>query len=155
MSKQIMTREQFMEYENYFNTMQYDKVVSYFNPQCSVDYMDSFTWAKQEPARSVIGPEAFIENYKTLHADFREFLTLGMFLCDEKNMVVEFHTEFHAKHDCEFQGTPVKKGDCFAVNQFCVYDFDENGKYTRIRISHHRVLSNMPGFKPLHSLDEG
>jgi len=154
MGKPIMTREEFLEYENYFNTMQYEKVVSYFNPGCKVEYMDSYTRAPQPPQRTVVGPAEFIENYKNLHKNFREFLTLGIFLSDEKNMIVEFQTEFHAKNDGDFQGAPIKRGDCFAVNQFCVYDFDENGKYSRIRISHHRILSNAPGFKPLHSLDD-
>jgi hypothetical protein len=152
MGKPIMTREEFMEYENYFNTMQYEKVVSYFNPKCTVEYMDSFTRAAQPTPQTVTGPAEFIENYKTLHENFREFLTLGIFLSDEKNMIVEFQTEFIALRDGDFQGASIKRGECFAVNQFCVYDFDENGKFSRIRISHHRVLSNDPAFKPLHSI---
>jgi len=150
MGTPIMTREEFMEYENYFNTKQYDKVVSYFNPNCVVAYMDSFTAGEQPAPKTIVGPEQFIENYKALHKDFEEILTLGIFLSDEKNMIVEFQTEFIALHDVEFHGVPLKRGYCLAVNQFCVYDFDENGKFSRIRISHHRVLSNEPGFVPLY-----
>lgn len=150
----VMTREEFLVYEGYFNSKQYENVVSYFNPDCVVEYMDLFTRAPQPARRAVHGPAEFIKNYKALHENQREFLDLGIFLSDDKNMVVEFQTEFHALKDCESNGAPMKKGDCFAVNQFCVYDFDENGKFTRIRISHHRVLSNDPGFKPLHSYDE-
>ena len=63
MGKPIMTREEFIEYENYFNTMQYDKVVSYFSPNCTVEYMDSFTQADQPPPQTITGPEQFVENY--------------------------------------------------------------------------------------------
>ena len=152
MGKPIMTREEFMEYENYFNTMQYDNVVSYFNPNCRVEYMDLFTRAEQPVPQTVVGPAAFIENYKALHENFKEILNLGIFLSDDKNMIVEFQTEFIALHDVDFQGAPMKRGENFVVNQFCVYDFDENGKYSRIRISHHRVLSNDPEYTPPHSL---
>ncbi|MDR3277636.1 MAG: hypothetical protein LBT12_02590 [Oscillospiraceae bacterium] len=154
MSKPIMTREEFLVYENYFNTKQYDKVVSYFSPDCTVEYMDHFTPGGQTPPQTVHGPAEFVENYKTLHENVREFLDLGIFLSDEKNMIVEFQTEFHYLNDSPFQDTDVKRGGYFAVNQFCVYDFDENGKFSRIRISHFRVLSNDPAFKPAHSIDE-
>jgi hypothetical protein len=149
-----MTREEFQQYQGYFNTKEYENVVSYFNPSCTVEYMDFFTLSPQPAPQIVRGPAEFIENYKALHRNFKEVLTLGIFLSDDKNMIVEFETEFIALHDGEFQGGTVKRGDCFAVNQFCVYDFDENGKFARIRISHFRVLSNEPDFKPLHSLDE-
>ena len=154
MSKPIMTREEFMQYQSYFNTMQYDQVVSYFNPSCTVEYMDNFSWGEQPVPEMARGPEEFIKRYVALHANFKEVLILGMFLSDDKNMIVEFQTEFFAKHDGHFHGVPVKKGECMAVNQFCVYDFDENGKFARIRISHHRVVSNNPGFKPIHSLED-
>ena len=150
----IMTREEFLVYEGFFNAKDYENVVSYFNPNCTVEYMDLFTRAAQPVPRVVRGPAEFIESYKALHENQREFLDLGIFLSDDKNMIVEFQTEFHAIKDHEANGAFMKVGDCFAVNQFCVYDFDENGKYTRIRISHHRVLSNDPNFKPKHRYDE-
>lgn len=154
MSKPIMTREEFIVYENYFNTKQYENVVSYFNPKCVVKYMDLFTRAEQPVPQTVVGPEAFIEKYSALHQNVLEFLTLGIFLSDEKNMVVEFQTEFIALRDGFFWGAPMTRGECFAVNQFCVYDFDDNGKFSQIRISHNRVLSNEPGFKPIHTLED-
>ncbi len=150
----IMTREEFLVYEDLFNKKDYAGVTSYFNPDCQVDYMDTFTVGSQNKPKELHGPEEFIASYKKLHENFKEFLDLGIFLADDKNMVVEFHTEFIAMRDAEFLGGPCKKGQVFAVNQFCIYDFDENGKYSRIRISHFRVLSNDPDFKPLHSLDE-
>ncbi len=153
MSKPIMTREEFLEYEGYFNSMQYDKVVSYFSPTCKICYPDMFTNAEQPTPDTVVGPAEFIEKYKALHENCRECLTLGMFVADDKHMVVEFQTEFFVKRDGTFWGKAMKRGDCFAVNQFCVYDFDENGKFSRIRISHHRVLSTSRGFKPLNSLE--
>lgn len=149
----IMTREEFLVYESLFNKKDYEGVTSYFNPNCTVEYMDKFSVEAQQP-QTLHGPAEFIENYKTLHKDFKEFLDLGIFLADDKNMIVEFHTEFIAMRDASFMGGDCKKGEVFAVNQFCVYDFDEEGKFLRIRISHFRVLSNDPNFVPLHSLDE-
>ena len=151
MIKPIMTRKEFLVYEGYFNTKQYENVVSYFNPDCTVEYMDHFKLGPQNP-QTLHGPLQFIDKYKALHENFEEYLDLGIFLSDDKNMIVEFQTEFHCINDTEFHGQPMKRGEYFAVNQFCVYDFDENGKFSRIRISHFRVLSNDPNFKPLHSL---
>ena len=150
----IMTREEFLVYMDCFNRRDYDGITSYFSPDCVVEYMDRFTVGQQTAPKTLHGPAEFIASYQALHANFREFLDLGLFLSDEKNMVVEFHTEFIAKEDASFLGGACKKGQVFAVRQFCIYDFDENGKYARIRISHFRVLSNDPEFKPLHSLDE-
>ncbi len=153
MGKPIMTREEFLVYEGYFNTKQYENVVSYFNPDCTIEYADDFKLGPQLP-KILHGPAEFIENYKALHKDMKEFLDLGIFLSDEKNMIVEFHTEFHCINDTEFHGSLMRRGEYIAVNQFCVYDFDEMGKFSRIRISHFRVLSNAADFKPLHSLNE-
>ena len=150
----VMTREEFLVYEGHFNAMRYGDVVSYFNPDCIVEYPDLFTKSPQNAPSISRGPEDFIKRYTALHEYFKEFLDLGIFLSDDKNMIVEFQTEFHCIKEAEYFGVSMKVGDYFAVNQFCVYDFDENGKFSRIRISHHRVLSNDPGFKPLHSFDE-
>ena len=32
----VMTREEFLVYEGHFNAKQYENVVSYFNPDCTV-----------------------------------------------------------------------------------------------------------------------
>lgn len=149
----VMTREEFLVYEGHFNAKEYDKVVSYFSPDCTVEYADQFTMTPQTPSIAR-GAEEFIKRYAALHEYFREFLDLGVFLSDDKNMIVEFQTEFHCIKESENFGAHMKVGDFIAVNQFCVYDFDENGKFSRIRISHHRVLNNNPGFKPTHRYDE-
>ena len=150
----VMTREEFLVYEGHFNAKEYDKVVSYFSPDCTVEYADVFTMGPQDPPNIARGPEDFIKRYTTLHEYFNEFLELGIFLSDDKNMIVEFQTEFHCIKENDHFGVPMKVGEYCAVNQFCVYDFDENGKFSRIRISHHRVLNNNPGFKPLHNHKE-
>ena len=151
--KVVMTREEFLVYQGHFNAKEFDKVVSYFNPDCVVEYPDLFQLGPQSPVVAR-GPAEFIKIYEALNKNFREFLDLRIFLSDDKNMIVEFQTEFHCINDTVNWGAQMKVGDCFAVNHFCVYDFDENGKFSRIRISHHRVLSNAPDFKPLFSCDE-
>jgi len=149
----VMTREEFLVYAGHFNAKEYDKVVSYFNPDCTVEYPDKLMLGPQTP-RIAHGPGEFISRYAALHENLREFLDLRIFLSDDKNMIVEFQTEFHCIKETDYFEGHMKVGDYIAVNQFCVYDFDENGKFSRIRISHHRVLSNAPGFIPLHSYDE-
>jgi len=149
----VMTRAEFLVYEGHFNAKEYDKVVSYFAPDCTVVYPDLFLLGPQTP-NIARGPDDFIKRYTALHENFREFLDLGIFLSDDKNMIVEFQTEFHCIKEADYWGGHLKVGDFFAVNQFCVYDFNEDGKFSRIRISHHQVLSNDPDFKPLHSYDE-
>jgi hypothetical protein len=37
-------------------------------------------------------------------------------------------------------GAQWKKGDIIIMNQIVLYDLDENGKFKRMRIFHHRYL---------------
>jgi len=136
-----MNRQQFLEYAGYFNKKQWDKVVSYFRPDVTLEYPDNFM-GRQIPGRTLHGPKEFIANYEALTANVREVLNVGVFLSRGRQFCVELITEF------QVFGTPPagsattqwKKGDTHVLNQIVLYDLDEKGKFKRIRIFHHRHL---------------
>lgn len=138
-----MNRQQFLEYVDHFNNRRFDKVVSYFCPDVTVEYPDNFM-APQIPGttgKTLHGPREFISNYEALTANVREVLNVGVFLSRGRQFCVELVTEFHV-----FQTPPEgssrswKKGDVIVMNQCVLYDLDANGKFKRIRIFHHRYL---------------
>ncbi|MBN2240566.1 MAG: nuclear transport factor 2 family protein [Dehalococcoidales bacterium] len=138
-----MNREEFLEYMDHFNNHRWDKVVSYFRPDVILEYPDNFA-GPQIPGRTgrtLHGPEEFIENYKAIAASVREVLNLGAFMAEGNQFFVEFVTEFHAFGDLpEGSSKPWKKGEVSVFNQCVLYDVDEEGKFKRIRIFHHRHL---------------
>ena len=147
-----MTREEFLQYMDYFNTHQWDKVTGYFRPDTTLEYPDSFG-SPGTPGRTLHGPQEFIENYKAIAANTREVLNLGAFQDWGSQFFVEFVTEFHVEKDAP-KGTRSlgKKGDAIVMNQCVLYDVDERGKFKRIRIFHHRyldpsALKNLKGYE--------
>ena len=138
-----MNREQFLEYMDHFNNHRWDKVVSYFCPDVTLEYPDNFmdTQIPGRTGRTLHGPEEFIKNYTAIAENVREVLNLGAFMSEGNQFFVEFVTEFHAFAD-PAEGSPSrwKKGEVSVMNQCVLYDLDENGKFKRIRIFHHRHL---------------
>ena len=138
-----MNREQFLEYTDHFNNHRWDKVVSYFRPDVTLEYPDNFM-GPQLPGRTgrtLHGPEEFIDNYKAIAENVREVLHLGAFMSEGNQFFVEFVTEFHAFKDYpEGSSQRWEKGDVTVFNQCVLYDLDEEGKFKRIRIFHHRHL---------------
>jgi len=135
-----MTREEFLEYMDHFNNHRWDKVPSYFCPDVTLEYPDSFA-GPRTPGRTLHGPQEFIANYQAIAANVREVLNLGAFMSYGSQFFVEFITEFHVFRDPP-KGSPGmgKKGDVTVMNQCVLYDVDEKGKFKRIRIFHHRYL---------------
>jgi len=72
----------------------------------------------------------------------REVLNVGAFLSRGRQFCVEFVTEFHVLRTPpgDGPGPGWKEGDVIVMNQNVLYDLDENGKFKRIRIFHHRYL---------------
>ncbi len=135
-----MNREQFLEYMDHFNNHRWDKVVSYFRPDVTLEYPDNFTGPKI-PGRTLHGPQEFIENYTAIAENVREILNLGAFMEEGNQFFVEFVTEFHVfREPPEGSESKWKKGDVSVFNQCVLYDVDEEGKFKRIRIFHHRHL---------------
>ena len=135
-----MNREQFLEYVDHFNNHRFDKVASYFRPDMTLEYPDSFGNPESE-ARTLHGPEEFIANYRALSENVREVLNLGAFMAEGNQFLVELITEFHVLRDApEGSRSLGKKGDVIVMNQCVLYDTDDEGKFQRIRIFHHRYL---------------
>jgi len=136
-----MNRKQFLEYTGYFNTKQWDKVVSYFCPDVTLEYPDNFT-GPQINTNTLHGPKEFIANYEALTANVREVLNVGAFVSRGRQFCVELITEFHILRDppSGSPGMQWKKGETHVLNQIVLYDLDEKGNFKRIRIFHHRHL---------------
>ncbi len=130
-----MTREEFLVYMNHFNNKEYDALTDYFADNIVVEYFDSFSTGATTH-KVLRGKAEFVASYTNLHKNLREFLDLGFCLYDGKNLLVELYTEFHALHDTTFMAGPIKKGEILAVTNWVCYDFDENGKFSHIRIAH-------------------
>ena len=133
-----MTREEFLEYIDYFNKKDFDGVTSYFAPDITVEYFDYMS-EPEFPARTLHGPQEFIKNYKELFESVKEVLELGDFMSTEDRVFVELYTEFHP-----FKDTPAskgrqawKKGVPVIMTNWVLYNM-EDGKMKRIRIAHFR-----------------
>jgi hypothetical protein len=138
-----MNRQQFMEYSDHFNHHRFDKVVSYFCPDVTLEYPDNFMGGQIPGVGNTLhGPQEFIANYQKIAANMREVLNVGAFFPGDRQFAVELVTEFHFLHDSAPGATGLqgKKGDAIVFNQMVLYDCDENGKFKRIRIFHHRYL---------------
>ena len=139
-----MNRKQFLEYVDHFNNHRFDQVASYFTPDVTVAYPDNFM-DPQIPGRTgntVHGPQEFIANYEALAANIREVLNVGTFLSRGKHFCVDLVTEFHVLRTppAGAPGSQWKEGDVIVLNQNVIYDLDDDGKFKRIRIFHHRHL---------------
>ena len=138
-----MNREQFSEYCDHFNHHRFDKVVSYFAPDCILDYPDNFMGPQiAGGGNSLHGPQEFIANYQALASNIREVLNVGAFFPGDRTFSVEFVTEFHVERTPPEGGPGAqwKEGDVIVMNQMVLYDVDEDGKFKHIRIFHHRYL---------------
>jgi hypothetical protein len=144
MTREQFTREQFLEYIDYFNRKDFESVANYFSPDVTVEYPDNFMGPQTPGAtgRTLHGPKEFIKNYQALTENTREVLNLGVFLSQGSHFCVELITEFTALKTpaAGAAGAQSKKGETRILNQCVLYDLDEKGKFKRIRIFHHRHL---------------
>jgi hypothetical protein len=136
-----MTRERFLEYIDYFNKKDFESVASYFNPDVTLEYPDNFS-GSPIAGRTLHGPEEFIKNYKALTENIREVINVALFLSEGSHFCVELVTEFHPLKTpaAGSAGARFKEGETDIMNQCVIYDLDEDGKFKRIRIFHHRHL---------------
>ena len=133
-----LTREEFLEYIDYFNRKDFEGVTSYFDPNITVEYFDSGT-GSGTPAQTLHGPEEFINNYKSLFKTVKEVLELGDYISTENRVFAELYTEFHTFADTPagVGGIGRKKGEVQIMTNWVLYDM-EDGKMKRIRIAHWR-----------------
>jgi hypothetical protein len=133
-----MTREEYLEYIDYFNRKDFDGVTSYFSPDITVEYYDTPSDLKV-PARTLYGPQGFIDNYRALFESVKEVLELGDFLSTEDRVFAELYTEFHPLKDTTAsEGRQAwKKGEPVIMTNWVMYNMVD-GKMKRIRIAHFR-----------------
>jgi hypothetical protein len=138
--KGAMTRQQYLEYADHFNNKRYDAVTSYFTPDVTVEYYDNAS-GPQTQARTLYGPQAFIDSYRKLHETTREVLELRDFLSTEDRVFTELYTEFHTIKEVPAPqgGMANKVGDVRIAINWVLYDM-VGGKMKRIRIAHWRNL---------------
>lgn len=132
-----MTRAEFEEYINYFNTLNYDKLTEYFADDLEVQFNDTYDITGQYEL-TLHGKEGFLAFYQEMHKTITELMEVGFCLYDGTNLVVELYTEFQAKEDTTLVVDKLKKGDIVVTTNWACYDFDENGKFKKIRIAHWR-----------------
>jgi len=133
-----MNREEFLTYVDHFNHKRYSALTGYFAPDVTVEYYDDATYTGA-PARTLHGPQEFINHYKALHEHTREGLELGAFISSGDLMLVELYTEFHTFRDPPANsGRTWKAGDVTIMTNFVLYNF-EGEKMKRIRIAHFRM----------------
>jgi len=138
-TRERFTRDQFLEYIDYFNRKDFDKVASYFSPDVTIEYPDNFMGPQTAAPRTLHGPKEFIKNYQALTEKTREVLNLGVFLSQGDHFCVELITEFTPLKTAA-GGDQTKEAETRILNQCVIYDLDEKGKFKRIRIFHHRHL---------------
>ena len=132
-----MTRAEFEEYVNYFNTQNYDKLLEYFADDMEVQFNDTYD-ITGEYELTLHGPGEFLGFYKKMHESILELMEVGFCLFDGTNLVAELYTEFKAKEDTVLVVDKLKKGDVVITTNWVCYDFNEEGKFSKIRIAHWR-----------------
>ena len=140
-----MNKDQFLEYIDHFNNRRYDALRTYFAPDITVEYFDNYL-EREIPARTLHGPEEFIDSYRTLHEYVREVSEVGDFLVSEDRLFAELYVEFHCIRDNPPESLKnrlnryqlKRKGDVFIWMGWVLYNL-ENDKMKRIRIAYHRM----------------
>lgn len=137
-----MNREEFLRYIDHFNNKRYKEAVSYFAPDVTIEYHDNAIYQggyTLPPAKTLHGPQEFIQNYMGLHEYVDEKLEVGVLMIDEKHIFVELWTEFYCFRDPP-QGHYLRyrKGDLVIMTNWVLYDL-ESDKFKRIRIAHFRM----------------
>ena len=133
-----MTREEMEIYLDHFNNKRYDEVVDYFADDVTVQYPNAFL-LNIAPGTLLRGKNEFIENYKTFHENVEEYLDLEDFIADEKYVFIILHTEFIAKEDLAWEDGILEKGKAAVVSDFISYELDDEGKFKKIKIAHHKI----------------
>ena len=134
-----MTRNEFLQYLDYFNSKSYENIVSYFADDCEFIYATEWTLEPQVK-KSFKGKDAFIEHYKEVHETFNETIKLGAFMSTEDTIIAEVFTLFEAEKEGDIRAGHFMPGEKFYMNQYIDYSLDENGKFTLVRIAQFQTL---------------
>lgn len=133
-----MDRDRFLLYIDHFNHKRYDEVMSYYDPEVSIEYPTMLSNPRATPVTRK-GRAGFLEQYVTLHQHCREALEVGDLLMDDRKIAAEMYSEFHFFKDYpDFLGRAMKAGEVYIATNWCIYSL-ANGKFKRIRVAHFRL----------------
>jgi SnoaL-like domain len=133
-----MDKQSFLRYVDHFNHKRYEDVMSYYDPDVSIEYPTMLSNPQATPVTRK-GRAGFLEQYVALHQSCREALEAGDLLFDGNRIAAEMYTEFHFFKDYpNFSGRAMKAGDIYITTNWCIYTL-ENDKFKRIRVAHFRL----------------
>ena len=117
-------RERFGRYVEQFNSGRPENLVPFFAPNV-VLYL---------PGRELVGPDAIVAHYRHSFGFLTEWLRIDTLIADEHGLAAELYTRFTAHRDYpDFKARPLKAGDVYVVTTFVLYEFGQDGSFTRIR----------------------
>ena len=130
-------RARFIRYVEQFNSGRHEGLVPFYAPGV-VLYL---------PGRELVGPDAIVAHYRRSFGFLTEWLRIDSLIADENGLAAELYTRFSAHRDYpEFKARPLRAGDVYVVTTFALFDFDDAGRFTRIRPAlWHRDLSGVRG----------
>jgi SnoaL-like domain len=133
-----MDKQRFLRYVDHFNNKRYEEVLSYYDPDVSIEYPTMLADPLAPPITRT-GRDGFLEQYAPLHQHCREALEVGDLLFDGNRIAAEMYSEFHFFRDyAKFSGRTMKAGDIYIATNWCIYTV-ENDKFKRIRVAHFRL----------------
>ena len=117
-------REVFHRYVEQFNSGKPEGLAPFFAPDVVLNL----------PGRELIGAEAIVAHYRRSFSFLIEWLRVDTLIVDDRGLAAELFTRFTAHRDYpDFHARPLKKNDVYIVTTFVLYDFDAQGRFTRIR----------------------
>ncbi|HWL47035.1 MAG TPA: nuclear transport factor 2 family protein [Sphingomonadaceae bacterium] len=117
-------RARFRRYIALFNAGDPEALVPFFAPSVEL-YL---------PRGPLIGPQAIVDYYRGSFGFLTEWLRIDTLIVDGNGLAAELYTRFTAKRDHPgFKAMPLRAGDVYVVTTFVLYDFDEAGRFSRIR----------------------
>jgi hypothetical protein len=117
-------RVRFRRYIELFNAGNPEALVPFFSPAVEL-YL---------PRGPLVGPQAIVDYYRGSFRFLTEWLRIDTLIVDGNGLAAELYTRFTAKRDHpDFKAMPLQAGDVYVVTTFVLYDFDEAGRFSRIR----------------------
>ena len=144
----LLTKKDMDEYFEYFNSRDYDNIVSYFADDVELHYGNNFS-LESLPIFTTRGKDGFIAAYRHIHRTIDEKLHIGKLLIDDRNIFVEMWTEWCAFEEAEDNFMGLKMGEVFICTNYVLYELDENDKFKDIRVGHFRVHDPKEAFLTL------
>lgn len=143
-----MTREEFLVYMGHLNNLEHEEMNDYITDDITLEFYDTPTMEKQ-PHRVLRGRKDYIDHFIENHVNCKEILELGVFLSDDKNLLAEIYVEFHAVQETTLNTVKMSRGQSYCATHFLLYDIAPDGRFSRVRIAHHKAHDTPPKHHPV------